>query len=94
MIFEPLPGDRGAALRQQHQANAAELRSRPGEWARVSSHPNPEAAACAAAGIRGNGRRRIRAYSDGPGRFEATARTVDGEHRVYARYIAPDAPQQ
>ncbi len=25
-----------------------------------------------------------------PGRWEVTGRSIDGEHRVYARYLGPD----
>lgn len=60
----------------------AELRTRPGEWAVVAVKPTAAAAATVAAHMR-------RGIYTGMsrGEFEAMARTVDGEYRVYARYV-------
>lgn len=59
------------------------LRERPGVWAFVTTCKKPLSAAGVA--------RNIRAGKYVPFRpakaFEAAARTVDGEHRVYARYV-------
>ncbi|GAU66688.1 hypothetical protein SSP35_03_03360 [Streptomyces sp. NBRC 110611] len=62
---------------------ARQLRERPGEWAVVRRTETSDQAGAAAQAIRDG---RLRAYRP-TGAFEATARTVVGEHRVYARYV-------
>lgn len=58
------------------------LMARPGQWALVVVCPNTATAGSTARHIR-NG-----LYEAMPrGDFDATARTVDGEARVYARYV-------
>lgn len=62
---------------------APALKERPGEWALVATKGSTGAAGSMAANIR-----RGFASGCGPmGSFEAKSRHVDGEYRVYARYI-------
>jgi len=61
---------------------ADELRQRPGQWAVVATRPSSGAAATIAGAIRKGSRAGMPS-----GAFEARARTVDGECRVYARYV-------
>lgn len=73
----------------EHEAVAEKLRAQPGEWAKVDKRENPRSSGNAAHAIR---RGLIKAYQPS-GTFEAKARKVDGEYRVYARYVgAPAAP--
>ena len=58
------------------------LRLRPGDWAFVATKETPTAAWSTANNIR---RGAIRGMPRGE--FEAVARVVGGEHRVYARYV-------
>lgn len=68
---------------RQHLEAAAALRERPGEWAVIKTTPTSQAARSAATHIRTG---LLAAYR--PARsFEATSRTVEGEHRVYARFV-------
>lgn len=65
-------------------ARTAELlRDLPGEWAIVTTRATGNRAHTYAYGIRTGA---LHAYRPA-GAFEAKARTVDGEHRVYARYV-------
>lgn len=66
-----------------HLGVAAALRLRPGEWARVGAYMSPETSASVAYAIKSAV---TRAYLPA-GSFEAVARTVEGENRVYARYV-------
>jgi hypothetical protein len=63
------------------QAIAKELKAWPGEWALVAVCASQTTAASTARYIRAG---KYKPLSSG---FEATARTVDGEARIYARYI-------
>lgn len=63
-------------------AVADELRRRPKEWAIVRVMPNSGRSSVVASEIN---RGRIAALPAGD--FEAMARNVDGEYRVYARYV-------
>lgn len=85
VTFEPLPhaqsGKGGRSTK--HTAIAAELKARPGEWARIETSTSPNAASSMANHISGA---RLKAYAPA-GSFEAVSRTVDGEYRVYARYV-------
>jgi hypothetical protein len=69
--------------RANHREAAAKLRERPTEWAIVS--------VCASSGSASSLARAIRigqSHAWQPrGEFEAVARKVEGEHRVYARYV-------
>lgn len=61
------------------------LRARPGEWAIVAVVANAQLAGSTARHVRAGAYQALRDF----GRFEAVARTVDGEHRIYARYAGP-----
>jgi hypothetical protein len=63
-------------------AIAAELRTKPGRWAHVDTRPNLHSAASTAWNIN-----RGSVASMPLGEFESTSRTVDGQARVYARFI-------
>lgn len=62
---------------------AKALRANPGQWALVKVGSTAQAARNAAHQIRHG---RIVAYQPA-GQFDATSRTVSGEHRVYVRYV-------
>lgn len=77
---------------------ARKLKARKGEWAKVADYPKAGTAATIANIIK-TGRSR---FFEPAGAFEAVSRTVEGEHRVYARYVgeekedersAPNAPE-
>ncbi|MGW7785982.1 hypothetical protein CFC35_05460 [Streptomyces sp. FBKL.4005] len=82
--FEEPPADARTTKRgHDHFKAAAALREQPGRWALIRTTPTSQAARSAAHQIRDG---RINAYLPA-GSFDATSRTVDGEFRVYARYI-------
>jgi hypothetical protein len=83
VTFEPLPD--GATRHGINTAIAAKLRDRPGEWAHINTYTTPGSAASCAQQINSG---RLAAYAPA-GSFEAKSRTVDGERRVYARYVGP-----
>lgn len=58
------------------------LRRRPGRWAVIAVCGYPTLAGATAYGVRNGTYRALP-----PGRYEAVSRTVDGECRVYARYL-------
>ena len=62
---------------------AAALRTRPGEWALAYQCEASNVASRRMYGIT----RGIAASFRPAGAFEATSRKVDGEYRVYARYV-------
>jgi hypothetical protein len=64
-------------------AIAKALSSAPGTWALVAVCPNTGTAGSTARHIRNGAYQALRTV----GKFEATARTVRGEARVYARYV-------
>lgn len=66
-----------------HVVIAAALADRPGEWAIVKEAKTQSAANAAAFQIKTG---RISSYAPA-GTYEAVSRTVDGKHRVYARYV-------
>lgn len=68
--------------RQQWGSVADRLRARPGVWAVVFVAPNINAARTVVSSIQAGRRSGMPA-----GEFEARSATVDGEHRVYARYV-------
>lgn len=74
---------------QRAQAVADELRAKPGVWAIVSTHPSMTTAQSTASNIR-SGRRAIYRPRFS---FDATPRHVDGENRVYARYVGVRATE-
>ena len=64
------------------QEAAAKLRAKPGTWAILCVVATLRRAQHLAWRIRDG-----RLVNFGKGKFEAVARTVDDEHRVYARYM-------
>ena len=84
LVFEePPPAMRGVRHRSAHTGHAAKLREHPGKWARIVTANSRAAADSLAYQIKTG---RLRAYLPS-GHYEAVARTVDSEHRVYARYV-------
>lgn len=72
---------------EARNAFAAALRARPGAWALMGQHQSPGSARQMAYSIR-----QAHTTTFAPaGAFEADAKTVMGEHRVYARYLGQDA---
>jgi hypothetical protein len=66
---------------------ADELRRKPGAWAHVENKPNGHRAAQTANLIS------VGKYSGMPaGQFEAVSRQVDGQFRVYARFVGEVTP--
>lgn len=90
IAFEPLP--ESGSSRGKNAAIAAQLRARPGEWAHVLTVASKATAGSTAHQIR---TARLKPYAP-VGAFEARSRKVDGEYRVYARFVGtsePDAEQ-
>ena len=84
------PG-RGARPKGWHGEVARQLRARPGEWAVIDVYGSQASAAGVAYQIRMGG---YSAYQP-RGAWEAVSRLVDGENRVYARYLpVPDRKRQ
>lgn len=84
LTFEDPPETtRKAGRKGMHKEAAEELRSRPGEWAIVSAYATGTSAAAMARHIMSGA---VSAYKPA-GSFQATARTVGGEARVYARFV-------
>ena len=77
------------SLRQRQMEIAEALRSKPGCWALVSTHASAAAAAASASRIR-TGKRKafVPAFA-----FDAAPRLVDGQARVYVRYVGKDGAQ-
>ncbi|MFE2469786.1 hypothetical protein [Streptomyces mirabilis] len=73
---------------ETREAFVAALRARPGTWALMGQHSSPGSARQAAYCIRWA--LRLRSFQPA-GAFEADAKTVMGEHRVYVRYVGEDA---
>ena len=84
---EPPPDRRHATGKPSKWLKIAQaLREQPGQWAHVDTRPRPNIAAATANGIN----RGI--YGGMPvGDFEAVSRIVDGQARVYVRYIGGGA---
>lgn len=87
-----------AYIRTDYERIARKLKARKGEWAKIQQHDSATTAATAAHLVRAA---RSRFFAPA-GAFEAKARTVGGEHWVYARYVgegeesersAPTAPE-
>lgn len=64
-------------------AIAAALKKRPLRWAIIATCTNSNLSAVMARYVRTSTYTPLREA----GKFEAVARTVDGEHRVYARWV-------
>lgn len=77
---EPPPGRRGLI---DWPAVAVSLRAEPGRWAIIQVCRSPAAASNLARRVRDGSYSAFRPV----GAFEAVSRTVDGEIRVYARYV-------
>jgi hypothetical protein len=87
IVWEDPPEGRGPETRLTKWAIiGAALRSRPGEWALVEVKPSAAIASSVARNIR-LGLVRV----GQPGEFDATSRNIDGEFRVYARYVGGDS---
>ncbi len=80
--WEAPPELRGAA--HDWPAITADLKTRPGDWALIMVCSTREIAATTARNVRESHYEAL--HGD---RYEAKARTVDGEFRVYARYLWP-----
>ncbi|WP_328739905.1 hypothetical protein OHA91_22895 [Streptomyces erythrochromogenes] len=85
ITFEPLPKATEKGQWGINIAIAAQLRDHPGKWAYIDSKGSRASAGSTAYAIRTG---KLRAYAPA-GHYEAKARTVDGEFRVYARYCGP-----
>ncbi|MFF9632910.1 hypothetical protein [Streptomyces fradiae] len=70
-----------------HQARAAELRERPGEWRHVHTYRANYGATSVAREIRIGG---LGGTYSPPGAYEARTQTVDDGTAVYARYVGDD----
>lgn len=81
------PSGFGPAVRDW-ESIVADLRSKPGEWGLVALCNNRGTASQVANALRTCEYAAL--WRNGP--FEATARHVDGEARVYARYVG-DTPK-
>lgn len=83
--FEELPGATGIGRRPngRHAQIAEALRERPGEWACIGVQDTARSAGSLAYAIRTG---RLSAYLPA-GAFEASARTVRREHRLYVRFV-------
>lgn len=71
-----------------HRRHAAQLRQQPGQWAVVGIYRTSRSSGSLAYQIRKGS---LPAYAPA-GAFEARACTVDGEHRVYVRFVGHLAP--
>lgn len=84
--FEDPPargGGREWSPKGTHEGIAALLKMKPLKWARVQTLSTVQSAANQADAIRNA---KLTAYAPA-GSFEAVSRTVDGERRVYARFV-------
>jgi hypothetical protein len=85
--FEGPPPSKFTSPRGHHTEAAKELKERPGEWAIVGVYAHSGSSSAVARQLRAG---LIPAYAPA-GTFEAMARTIDGEARVYARFVGePD----
>lgn len=82
LTWEEPPAARRGSGQVSHADVARKLKARPGEWAVVSTYSNSRTSGSIASAIRSG---QSTAYLP-VGDFEAVSRTVEGEHRVYARY--------
>ena len=82
--WEDPPPQRTGRGSGKWQAIVQPLREHPKRWAILACFPTCDQAANIAVSLRSGVRK------TGPGRFEFAARTVDGEHRIYGRYLGPD----
>lgn len=85
--FEGPPPAAYGTPKGHHTDAARELRERPGEWAVIGTYAHSGSASAVALQVRKGA---IPAYEPA-GTFEAKARTVDREARVYARFVGESA---
>lgn len=83
LTWEDPPAPHRRAEQVDHAEIARKLKARPGQWAIVRKYSNSRTAGATASSIRIG---RVTAYLP-VGDWEATSRTVDGEYRVYVRYV-------
>ena len=83
VVWEDPPGARSRDGMVSHHKAAAILRTKPGRWGIVATYDHATTTASTAGVIRSG---RTGAWRPA-GHYEAMARTVSGEHRVYARYV-------
>lgn len=83
----PPPAAKGGTARATRHSETAEiLRARAAEWAVIDVSDRASVTHSMASAIR---TARLRAYAPA-GSFEAVSRKVDGEFRVYARYVGSE----
>lgn len=87
MIRWEEPPPRRAAPAYDWPQIAKELQRRPGKWALIAVCPNTATAGSTARHIRNGAYEALRSV----GIFDAVARTIDGEARVYAQYLGGPA---
>lgn len=87
--FGDLPPVRGSA-RTLHSLIAAQLRRHPGKWARIATRSTAGNASNTAHSIRSA---KLTSYRP-MGAYEAAARTVDGVHEVWAKYVGEAKPSE
>lgn len=78
---DPPPDNRGRP--KNHKEIAAQLKANPGVWAKVAAYSKAPSSATTAHIIR---TARFKSYEPA-GSYDAVARTVDGVHWVFARYV-------
>lgn len=84
---DPPSANRSANRRKrQWEPRLLPLMEQPKRWAVVRTYPTAKQAYDAVGNLRGAGYRRYLPS----GRWEFTSRTVDGEYRLYARYLGPE----
>jgi hypothetical protein len=89
--FEDLPPEgRGRMPSDTSRDIANQLKERPGDWAHIRSSATSRRAASLAHHIRTGTSHAFRPK----GAFDAKARLVDGQFRVYACYIGPNGEHQ
>lgn len=86
IVFEEPPASKRGAKSTRHRDVVAQLKARPGEWARIRTGTTRASVDSCAQQIRTG---RLVAYNPA-GTFEAVGRTVEGAYVVFARYIAKD----
>ncbi len=83
---EPPPRKHRSLKKTKHEIIADKLKNHPGEWALIGTLGTVSSMNTTAHAIRYG---KLPAYAP-TGSFEAVGRTVNGKHRVWARYIGPD----
>lgn len=90
IAFGDLPEPGSGSGRTMHSLIAAQLRHRPGQWARIATRASAANASSTAHAIRHG---RLKPYAP-EGAYESAARTVDGKHGVFARYVGEEKPDE